>query len=228
MRSVSLTIGLALAGDTVCQYCIQYAHEKGISVGLVRGTTSSMWKPLADEPTSNVRFSVIRDYNGKPVRNASVVLHPVNKKGKQERNGLQLKTDAEGNTNFDGVPYGPLRIQVLAPGFQTYGDDFDISKPETQITIKLKRPVDQYSTYGSKPQTSTPPAAAAPAETKPEAKPEATAGAKPEVKARRPRMRQRMRSPSSNSPRTRLWPVASYVCYRSGRTFGCAFGWQEI
>jgi hypothetical protein len=106
----------------------------------------------AGEQTSNVHFNVIRDYNGKPVRNASVVMHPVNRKGQQERNGLQLKTDAEGNTNFDGVPYGPLRIQVLVPGFQTYGEDFQISQPDTHITIKLKRPQDQYSVYESHPQ----------------------------------------------------------------------------
>ncbi|HEX3319477.1 MAG TPA: carboxypeptidase-like regulatory domain-containing protein [Terriglobales bacterium] len=109
---------------------------------------------LAADQTANVRFSVIRDYNGKPVRNASVVLHPIDRKGKQAYSGLQLKTDSEGNTNFDGVPYGMLRIQVLVPGFQTFGEDFEIDKPEMQITIKLKRPVDQYSTYGSsKPTT---------------------------------------------------------------------------
>jgi hypothetical protein len=140
----------------------------------------------ADEPTSNVRFSVIRDYNGKPIRNASVVLHPVDRKGKQQRSGLQLKTDAEGNTNFDGVPYGPLRIQVLAPGFQTYGEDFDISKPDTQITIKLKRPVDQYSVYGSKPSAGTSPTApAAPdakSDAKPDAKPESQTDSKAETK----------------------------------------------
>lgn len=109
---------------------------------------------LAADPTASVHFSVIRDYNGKPVRNASVVLHPIDRKGKQAYSGLQLKTDSEGNTNFDGVPYGMLRIQVLVPGFQTFGEDFEINKPEMQITIKLKRPVDQYSTYGSsKPST---------------------------------------------------------------------------
>lgn|GEM_PF-181756 len=163
-----------------------------VSLGLLLGLCGDA---LADEPTSNVRFSVIRDYNGKPIRNASVVLHPVGKKGKQERSGLQLKTDSEGNTNFDGVPYGPLRIQVLAPGFQTYGEDFDISKPDTQITIKLKRPVDQYSVYGSKPQADSAPAAPAPPvdsktqakpEPKPEAKPQSTSDTKPDATAAPP------------------------------------------
>ncbi|MBZ5613996.1 MAG: carboxypeptidase-like regulatory domain-containing protein [Acidobacteriia bacterium] len=98
-------------------------------------------------PMSDLRFVVVRDYNGKPVRNAAVVLHPVNKKGKQSRGGLELKTDNDGRTNIDGIPYGPLRIQVLAPGFQTFGEDYQINKPEMVITVKLKRPGGQYSVY---------------------------------------------------------------------------------
>lgn len=100
-----------------------------------------------DGPMSDLRFVVVRDYNGKPVRNAAIVLHPVNKKGKQTRGGLELKTDNEGRTNIDGIPYGPLRIQVLAPGFQTFGEDYQINKPALEIMVKLKRPGGQYSIY---------------------------------------------------------------------------------
>jgi len=100
-----------------------------------------------DGPMSDLRFVVVRDYNGKPVRNAAVVLHPVNRKGKQSRGGLELKTDGDGRTSIDGIPYGPLRIQVLAPGFQTFGEDYKIDKAEMLITVKLKRPGGQYSIY---------------------------------------------------------------------------------
>src|ERR1700680_3189393 len=100
-----------------------------------------------DGPMSDLRFVVVRDYNGKPVRNAAVVLHPVSRKGKQARGGLELKTDNDGKTNIDGIPYGPLRVQVLAPGFQTFGEDYEINKPELEITVKLKRPGGQYSIY---------------------------------------------------------------------------------
>ena len=100
-----------------------------------------------DGPMSDLRFVVVRDYNGKPVRNAAVVLHPVNRKGKQSRGGLELKTDGDGRTSIDGIPYGPLRIQVLAPGFQTFGEDYKIDKAEMEITVKLKRPGGQYSIY---------------------------------------------------------------------------------
>jgi hypothetical protein len=101
----------------------------------------------AQDDTALLKFLVIRDYNGKPVRNASVVMHPVNKKGKQERGGLQIKTDPDGKASFDGVPYGKLRVQVLAEGLQTFGEDYEINKPAMEITVKLKRPQGQYSIY---------------------------------------------------------------------------------
>jgi hypothetical protein len=111
----------------------------------------------AEDETSDLKFLVIKDYSGKPVRNASVVMHPIDKEGKQ-KGGLQLKTGPDGRTGFEGVPYGKLRIQVLAQGFQTFGQDYDISQPTTEITIKLKRPQGQYSIYEDKPADSNKPA----------------------------------------------------------------------
>jgi hypothetical protein len=108
-------------------------------------------KDKDNELTSWLYFVVVKDENGKPVRNASVVLHPVNPKGKQERGGLELKSSPEGKCDIDGIPYGMLRIQVLAHGFQTYGEDFDIEKPKTEITVKLKRPSGQFSIYDDHP-----------------------------------------------------------------------------
>src|SRR6266481_4832711 len=108
-----------------------------------------------DEQYAAVAFVVLRDYNGKPVKNASVIMHPVKKNGKQKNSGLQLKTNTEGKTSFDGVPYGPLRIQVLAEGFQTFGEDYTVDKAEMEITIKLKRPQGQYSIYEDHPENKT-------------------------------------------------------------------------
>jgi hypothetical protein len=102
-------------------------------------------------PLATVNFVVLRDENGKPVRNAAVVLHPVEDSGKQARGGIELKTDPDGKAGYDGVPYGKMRIQVLASGFQTFGNDYDIGHPEEQITVKLKRPGKQYSIYEEHP-----------------------------------------------------------------------------
>src|SRR6267154_6317148 len=103
------------------------------------------------DDTAVLNFVVLKDDNGKPVRNASVVMHPVEKNGKQSKGGLQIKTDAEGKASFDGAPYGKLRIQVLAPGFQTFGADYDVEKPTLDITVKMKRPAGQYSIYEEHP-----------------------------------------------------------------------------
>lgn len=128
-------------------------------------TAAVAQKDKDEEPTSWIYFTVIKDDNGKPVRNAAVIMHPVDENGKQERGDLELKTDPEGKANFDGLPYGTVRVQVLAHGFQTYGDDFQISKAKTEVTIKLKRPQGQFSIYQDHPadagstQKQDPPAA---------------------------------------------------------------------
>jgi len=108
-------------------------------------------------PVATLNFVVLKDYSGKPVRNAVVVLHQVSDKGKQERGGLELKTDAEGKASYEGVPYGKLRIQVLANGLQTFGADYDIQQPTMEITVKLKRPEGQYSIYDNHPEEKKPP-----------------------------------------------------------------------
>ena len=123
-----------------------------------------MWRPLfailallaipvllaanASAQASTVKVLVLKDDNGKPVRNAAVVLHSVKHGGKQAKGGIELKTDAEGKTEMDGMPYGPLRVQVIAPGFQTFGEDYTINQPEQTVTVRLKRPQGQYTIYG--------------------------------------------------------------------------------
>jgi hypothetical protein len=100
-----------------------------------------------EEPTSHLSFLVIKDENGKPIRNAAVIMHSVGNSGKQARGGMELKTDGDGKTSFDGIPYGTLRVQVLASGYQTFGEDYDVQRPAMSFTIKLKQPQNQYSLY---------------------------------------------------------------------------------
>jgi carboxypeptidase family protein len=113
-------------------------------------------KKKHEDPLATLNFLVVRDENGKPVRNAAVVMHPVEENGKQSKGGLELKTDPDGKASYDGVPYGKLRIQVLAPGFQTFGDDYDVNQESMEITIKLKRPTGQYSVYEQHPSDRKP------------------------------------------------------------------------
>jgi len=121
-----------------------------IAAGLLLLATAATGKDKKNTPQTlaNVYFTVVKGDSLKPVRNASVILHPVGKNG-QGNSGYQLKTDGDGKAVTEGVPYGMLRVQVIAPGFQTFGDDYDINQGEMNIEIRLKRPTSQFSIYDS-------------------------------------------------------------------------------
>jgi len=97
--------------------------------------------------SATLHFTVLKAENQKPVRNASVIIHPVSKEGRQQKGGVELKTDADGNARVDGIPYGRMRVQVIAPGLQTYGEDCEIKQAEQEFVIKMSRPKDQLSIY---------------------------------------------------------------------------------
>ena len=118
-----------------------------VSLLLVSFAAARGKKKKKEPDSAALSFLVVKDANGKPVRNASVVLHALEDNGKQSKGGYELKTDDEGKTSFEGVPYGKLRVQVLAPGYQTFGEDYDITQPQQNIVIKLKPPQGQYSIY---------------------------------------------------------------------------------
>jgi len=105
-------------------------------------------KPSEPElKTASINMTVLRNSSGKPVKNAEVVIHLIDNHGKQKQEGLELKTHDDGKAEATGIPYGKVRIQVIAPGFRTYGEDFSIDQPTHEITIKLQKPAEQLSIY---------------------------------------------------------------------------------
>jgi len=94
-------------------------------------------------PTARIEVTILRDANGKPIENAAVVFHPM--VGEKDEGNMELKTNEDGKAIIDVLPLGDtVRLQVIAKGFQTYGDDY---KAEMAIEIKMKRPGEQYSIY---------------------------------------------------------------------------------
>jgi hypothetical protein len=101
-------------------------------------------------PTCKVTVTVFKASNGKPLEDASVVFHPL-KDGK-DAGGMELKTNEDGKVTLDMIPVGDtLRLQVLATGFQTFGEDYDLPGDTREIEVKLKRPQKQYSIYQNHP-----------------------------------------------------------------------------
>lgn len=94
-------------------------------------------------PTSHIEVTVLRDTDSKPIENASVVFQLIGEKG-----NMELKTNEDGKSVIDVLPTGSkMRLQIIAKGYQTYGEEYDIDKAELAFGIRLKRPGEQYSTY---------------------------------------------------------------------------------
>lgn len=102
---------------------------------------------VPDQKTASINMTVIRNSSGKPVKNAEVVIHLIDKHGNAKQEGMELKTHDDGKAEATGIPYGKVRIQVIAPGFKTYGEDFSIDQPNHEFTIKLQKPAEQLSIY---------------------------------------------------------------------------------
>jgi len=111
-------------------------------------TTHRGRKYKAPPPTSKVEVTILRGDDGKPIENAAVVFQLEGDKG-----NMELKTNEDGKAVIDVLPTGSkVTLQVLAKGFQTYGRDYTIDKPEMAFEVKMNRPGKQYSIYENEPK----------------------------------------------------------------------------
>src|SRR5579863_9813400 len=107
-------------------------------------------KYKAPPATAKLEVTVLRDTDAKPIENAAVIFHPVIH-GKDEGN-MELKSNEDGKAVIDVLPIGDtVRLQVIAKGFQTYGQDYKVDKDEMAIEVRMKRPGEQYSIYKPHP-----------------------------------------------------------------------------
>jgi hypothetical protein len=119
------------------------------SVSTVSATAQSeqhgrKYKPMP--PTAHIVVSVQKGFNGKPLTNAAVIFHAV-RDGKEDGN-LEVKTDVDGNATIDVIEIGShLTVQVIANGFATYAQEFDIDTPTKEMLVKMQRPRAQISQY---------------------------------------------------------------------------------
>jgi hypothetical protein len=103
-------------------------------------------KYKAPPPAAHIEVTVLRDFNGKPIENAHVIFHPT--QGDKDTGSLELKTNEDGKAIIDVIPLGDtVTLQVIANGYQTYGQSYKIDKPELTMEIRMKRPGAQYSIY---------------------------------------------------------------------------------
>jgi uncharacterized membrane protein YgcG len=96
--------------------------------------------------SSHIEVTVVRDFNSKPIVDAHVIFHPI--QGDKDEGYLEVKTNEDGKAIIDVLPIGDtVRMQIIASGYQTYGQDYKVDKDEMSMEIRMKRPGAQYSIY---------------------------------------------------------------------------------
>jgi hypothetical protein len=144
-------------------------------------------KYKAPPATSHIEVTVLKKFNGKPISNAAVIFDAT-MDGKDQGN-LEVKTDPEGKATIDVIPTGStVRVQVIATGFATYAEEYQVSEPTRAITVSMVHPQEQLSSYQDnqgKSATRKPGVQEPVRPTKPAAKP-ATPAPSPQTTPQRP------------------------------------------
>ena len=120
-------------------------------LGLLASVLLAAAPALADPPMTRLRIEVKSIY-GKPVERASVVVRfvegrSVAKLGRKIITNWELRTNQEGVAKIPPIPQGKIRIQVIARGYQTFGEVFEIEEEEKTVEIKLNPPQPQFSAH---------------------------------------------------------------------------------
>jgi len=81
-----------------------------------------------------------------PIDSASVYVRYVeeHKHGKDKKIEMNLKTNRSGVCHVPVIPPGKFIVQVIAEGWKTYGEYYDVNQTEQTINITLVRPPKWY------------------------------------------------------------------------------------
>lgn len=116
---------------------------------------AAVFFPLAaeeeDDGTTRLRIEV-KNLHDKPVERASVIVkfvegRSVVKFGKKIRTRWELRSNNEGVARVPPIPQGKILVQVIAKGYQTFGETYDVDETEKTIEVKLNPPQPQYSAH---------------------------------------------------------------------------------
>jgi len=105
-----------------------------------------------DPPMTRIKVQVTT-MGGKPLDRADVRVkfvkgRSVVKLGKKIYTSWEMRTNQEGLAKVPvDIPQGTILIQVIAKGYQTYGQTFEVDEAEKTVEVKLNSPQEQYSAH---------------------------------------------------------------------------------
>jgi hypothetical protein len=105
-------------------------------------------KPQNSVPSGMTRLKIrVTNDKDNPVANASVYVR-FNTSGGFLRHDklaeMNFKTNQDGSVKVPDIPQGKILIQVIATGWHTFGQWYDVDKQEESIAIKLAPPPHWY------------------------------------------------------------------------------------
>jgi uncharacterized GH25 family protein len=118
-----------------------------LALALVTGALCN----VANAQMTKLRVEV-KNMDGKPIDNGSVLVRFVEgrsavKLGKKIKTSWEMKTNQEGAVSIPPIPQGKILVQVMAKGYQTFGQTIEVTDEEKTIQIQLKPPQSQYSAH---------------------------------------------------------------------------------
>jgi len=118
-----------------------------LSAGIIALATTLL--AAADMTTLTIEVKSLSDHQ---VERASVIVKFVKgrakmKLGKKILKTWETRTNQEGVAKIPPIPQGTIQVQVIAKGYQTFGQIFDIDDEAKTIEVKLNPPQAQYSSH---------------------------------------------------------------------------------
>ena len=130
-------VGLLVFSLLLCFAMGLHAQDKG---------DASKGKDAAATQDSRLTIVVTAGEEKKPVDSASVYVKFVEERklSKDKKIEMNLKTNQSGVCHVPVLPPGKFLIQVIAEGWKTFGEYYDITQVEQTIHIELVRPPKWY------------------------------------------------------------------------------------
>jgi hypothetical protein len=100
----------------------------------------------ADSNSVRLTIVVTGGDDKQPVENASVYVKFVEERKvkKDKKIEMNVKTNQSGVCHVPEIPRGKFLVQVIAPGWKTFGEYYQGDQPEQTINIALVRPPKWY------------------------------------------------------------------------------------
>jgi hypothetical protein len=117
------------------------------AVAMAQSNSSDKGDKSKDSGSTKIHIEVVAGDKDAPVANASVYVRFSEPGGffhKQKKIEMNLKTSQEGTVKVPEIPRGKVLIQIVAPGWKTFGKWYTFEKDEETVKIKLEKPPHWY------------------------------------------------------------------------------------